>query len=306
MTSRKDRRVRFLPKKAADVVPIIRWHVEMRLWLIQEVACGPQASGTGAPGKEEAMERIQRSLGRDWRAEEEAIVDYMRAEVREWWQDFPERRLLTGLYGRVARRRAGCGSDDSRRRPSHAEGLRVARELLSDIPDTSGLDSEREYAAVSRVLADQWLPPIGVRSPDTLLEYIERSEASRVYFDALELICEELDSGGEAVPDPLARWRQEAAGWRRRRPDREPLPPYRPVNPAHLLRDLQLQFTIAVLQRLGVPPNGRPVSGYRIVSEALGLSEDTVKRIWNKPFTPEMQKHWKAIATHTGLSQYHH
>ena len=84
MTGRRARRGKLLPKVVADVVPIIRWGIEIRLQHIEEVSCGSQASGTGAPGMEEAMKGILRSLGRDWKAEEEAIVDYMRAEVREW------------------------------------------------------------------------------------------------------------------------------------------------------------------------------------------------------------------------------
>ena len=313
--------MRLLPEAVDELDPNIRWVIERRLQLIKQVACGRQASGTGAPGMEEAMERINRAVEeRDRGAEDEAVEDYMRAEVREWWQDFPESQLLTGLYRRDARRRAGCGSRDSRRRPSHAEGLRVARELLADIQDTSRLDSEWEYGAVSTVLAAQWRPPIGVRSPDVLLEYIERSESSRVYFDALKLIGEELDSRDEAVPDPLARWRQEAAGGLRRRPAREPVPPHRPVNPAYPKRDVHIQFTIEILRRVGVPPRGGYVSGCRIVSEALRIREETVKRIWKqrvwkdrirkqrvcrRPFAHVMRKHSRAIATRTGLSHYH-
>ena len=78
MTASGPRRVKLLPKVLADVVPIIRWTIEVRLQLIAEVACGLQASGTIAPGKEQAMKRILWSLGTDWKAEEEAIVDYLR------------------------------------------------------------------------------------------------------------------------------------------------------------------------------------------------------------------------------------
>ena len=142
-----------LPQGVADVDPILRWFIELRLQLIEEAACGPQASGTGAPGMEEGRERISRSLGRDWKADEQAIVDQMRAEVRKWWQDFPERQLLTDLYKRAALRRAGCGTRYSRRRPCHSEGLRVASGLLADVPKPGRLDSEWESAAVSEVLA---------------------------------------------------------------------------------------------------------------------------------------------------------
>ena len=161
--------------------------------------------------------------------------------------------------------------------------------LLADVPATGQLDAEWESAVVSEVLATLLLPPIGVHSPSGLREYIERSEASRAYFDALGRICEELHNRGKAIPRPLAGWRAQVAGGRRRRPARMPVPPHRPVKPAHLLRNLQIQFTLELLRRVGVRPRGSPVSGCHIVSKALKLSEDTV-----------MRKHWKAIATRTG------
>ena len=66
-----------------------------------------------------------------------------------------------------------------------------------------------------------------------------------------------------------------------------------------------------------MPPQGRRVSGCRIVAEVLehsedneGLSEETVvriwkARIWEQPFQRVMQKHSKAIAERTGLSELH-
>ena len=62
--------------------------------------------------------------------------------------------------------------------------------------------------------------------------------------------------------------------------------------------------------RVGVPPRGSPVSGCRIVSKALELSDHTVERIWKeriwrRSFGLVMQKHSRAIATRTGLSQFH-
>ena len=306
MTGRSDpARVKLLPIVLADVVPIIRCAIETRMQLIEEIACDPQASGSGAPGKEEAMEGILRSLGRDWKAEEKVIVDCMRAEVREWWQHFPERPLLTDLFRRAARRRAECGSPDSRRRPSHDEGLRIATPLLADIPDKGQFDSEWEAAAVPEVLSALLLPPLGVRSAGALREYIERSRSSRPYFDALQRIGEKLASRGQAIPLPLARWRAQADGGRRRRPARRSSPSHRPANPAYLVRCVQIQFTIGFLQRVGVKPRGRDVSGCQMASEALGLSEDHVRRIWDMPFKPEFRKYSEAIATRTGLTQFH-
>ena len=133
MTREKKRRVKFLPSGVADVDTILRRHIAMRLRLIEEVACGSQVSWTDALDQEEAREGLLRSFGRDWKADEKAIVEYHIAEVWEWWQAFPERELLTDLLRRAARANAKCGSLDSRRRPSHEEGLRVARALVVDI-----------------------------------------------------------------------------------------------------------------------------------------------------------------------------
>ena len=99
----------------------------------------------------------------------------------------------------------------------------------------------------------------------------------------------------------LAKWRPQAARGRRMRPARMPVQPHRPVNAAYALRDIQIQFTIAVLQKVGAPPGGNPVSGCRIASEALGIPEETIRRIWKeriwaRPFWSVMSKYSKAIA----------
>ena len=283
--------MRLLPEGISDLDPNIRWIVEERLRLIEEVVCGLQTSGAGAPGMEEA--------------DAAAIVDDMRAELREWWQEFTERQLLTELYQRTARRREGRGSPDSRRPPSHQEGLRVAKGLLVVIPETGQLDAERESAAVSEFLADQWVSLSGKRRPTALREYIEQSVSNRSYFDALVRIGEKLDDRGESIPRPLAGWLAKAAGGLRRRPAKNPVSSGRPVDTATFVRDIHLQFAIEVLHRVGVKPRGSNVSGCRMVSEALGIPEETVRRIWKEctwrtSFVPVMQKYSKAIAERTG------
>ena len=307
VTGRRDLRMRMVLESAAEIDRKIRRDMEKRLQVIEEVALSPPASGTGGPGVEEAKERIRRALERsDRRAEDEAVVDSIRAVMREWWPDFPEGQLLTDLFRRAARRRAGCGSLDSRRRPSHGEGLRVARGLLVDIPDTSRLDSEYESKAVSVFLGTQLLTHIGESTPDELSDYIERSWFSRVYFDALWCICEVLSDRGEAIPRPLIRWLRGVALGRRWRPVMMAVQAHRPVNWAHLERDFQVHFIIEVLSRVGVPPRGIYVSGCRIVSEAIELSEETVIRIWKerawkRSFEPELRKYVEATAARTGL-----
>ena len=153
--------MRLLPEVIAELDPNIRWAIATRLRIIKEIACGPLFSVTGAPTMEEGWNRMGRAVVlRDWKAEDAAITDYMRAEVRAWWQDFPEQGLLTDLYQRAARRRAKSGSLDNRRRPSHEEGLRVARALLADIHVIGPLDVLWEAAAITKALADLYFPPL--------------------------------------------------------------------------------------------------------------------------------------------------
>ena len=190
-------------------------------------------------------------------------------------------------------------------RTSYSEGLRVAQGLLVVIPETGQLDAERESAAASEFLADQWVSLNGKRRPTALREYIEQSVSNRSYFDALGRIGEKLDDRGEDIPRPLAGWLAKAAGGLRRRPAKNPVPSGHPVDPAYFVRDMHIQFAIEALRRVGVKPSGSFASGCLMVSEAVGLSEDTVRRIWKEcpwrtSLVPAMRKYSKAIAERTG------
>ena len=315
--------MRLLPEGIGETGPNLQWAIECQLQLIEEVACAPQASGTGGPGREEAMEPIRRALKRrDKEATSAALVDWVRAEVREWWQAFPERRLLSDLYQRAALRGEGRKSHDGPSGlPTHREGLLVAKALLADIAAADRFDFAWESEAVSTVLADQWLSLSGKRRPAALQDYIERSRFSRAYFDALRRIVEMLHSRGEFIPGPLARWRDEAAGGLRRRPAKNPVAFHRPITSAQRVRDAQIQLVIELLRRVGIKPRGTRVSGCRVVAEALeriavadrskvALSEETATRIWEarvwkEPFEPVLRKHSKAIADRTGPFRTH-
>ena len=303
--------MRLLPEGIAELDPNIRWDIATRLQLIEDVVLGPQDSGIGTPTKEEAKDRMRRAVeARDKKAEDEAIMDYMRAEVMAWLQDFPERQLLTDLYQRAARWRAATGSLDSRRLPIHEEGLRVAKGLLVDLPDTGPLDAEGEAETIARVLAGEGLVSNVVPSRREWRKFMNGSRSIRVHFNALILICEEMDKQGETIPRPLARWRQEVAEGRRKPPAMKPIPAHRPPNQAQFARDMHIQFAIAVLERVGVRPQGSLVSGCRIVAEASKLPYDTVVRIWKActwrtSFEPAMRKYSEAIAKRTGLYPTH-
>ena len=266
-----ERRVRLIPQSPYEAEANLRWGVEMRLRLLEEVVCGTRISGIAAPCKEEAMGRFQRAWQRsDIRAEEEAIEDYMRAELREWVRLLAERQLFRLLYQRAARRRAGRGSRDSRRTPGRSEGLPLARVMLADVPKVGRLDREWESTAVSMVLASP--PPLGVFSVGALPEYVKRAEDSLVYFDAVGRLDEiegKAKGRDEDTPLPLKKYRPQSTRQGRKRPARNPLSRGRPLNPDTLRRDMHIQFTIEVLNRIGISPWGKYVSGIGIVSETL-------------------------------------
>ena len=277
----------------------------MRLRLIEEVVCAPQASGPGEPDREEAEERLLRAVERrDTEAENAAFVDRMRAEVREGWKDFPERRLLADLYRRAALRRQKGRPRDSMsrhnsRRPTHEAGLRIASALVAGIAAAARFDFAWESEAVSIVLADQWASLDGKRRRAALSVYINYSKSSRVYFDAVRRTGEKSHNQGEPIPRPLARWRAEAADGLRRPPARNPLPPHRPAKPAQL-REVKIRIAIEVLRSVGVPPMGTPVSGCGFVAEALDIPEGTVTRIWKRPFEAVLRQQMKATAGRNG------
>ncbi len=300
--------MKLLPEYVAELDTNLRWTVEMGLQILEEVVRGPDNSGTGEPSIEKAGQRIRSAVERkDGKAEDGAIVDYQTAATRAVWRDFPdERQFFATLYERHDLRRAKSVPREKRRPLTHREGLRVVKPLLPDIPDTDPLDVEWEADTVAKVLAGQG--PFSNILPSRLVwrKYIKGCRSIRVFFDALNYIYEEMRNRGRAIPRLLARWREDVAVGRRRRPAMSPKPNHRPANWTRLVRDIHIQFTIEALKRVGVPPRGEKVSGCRIVAEALGVPELTVVGvwktcIWRKPYVPVKRKYAKDIAMRHGL-----
>ena len=181
----------------------------------------------------------------------------------------------------------------------------MPRAMLADIAAATRFDFAWESEVVSIVLADQWASLDRKRRRAALSVYIDYANSSPVYFDALPGIQKRLQSRGESIPRPLARRRAEVADGRLERPGKNPLPPHRPAEPEQLLREVKIRFAIEVLRSVGVPPMGIPVSGCRIVAEALDMPEDTVTRIWKRPFEVMMRQHMKATAERNGPFHTH-
>ena len=291
-----------------ELVGNVLWRFDKRLEVMEEIALDPQGSGTGGPSLMDGKIRLHRASKRgDREAEDEAVVDLIRAETRELWSGTPELKLLTKLYRRAALRKTRCGSADSRRRPDLWEGLPVARRLLADVQGKKRFDPARESIDVTQTLVLHWLShPERCQTCD-LEDYIERSEASRAYFDALMYLVIAIKYRGKELPVPLFFWWMEYAVGLRRRPHLGPFPAHPPVKSANLVRDVQIHFTIEILRRVGVAPQGKKeVSGYEIVANVLGLSEDTViriwkERIWERPLEPVLRRYLEAVSERTGL-----
>ena len=181
----------------------------------------------------------------------------MRIGVRVWWRSYPKRSLLTHLYRRAARRRDKLGSPDSRRPPTYAEGLEVARALLANFPRVGPLDPEAEAEIVSLIMAIQWRLPIGAQPSRQVLRHCQKlARRSRVYFDALTPLLWNTGQGRQAHRHALAVvaigswWAPSAV------PHCKPIPARRPANPNQLWRDVQIQFIIEILDRVGIRPRG--------------------------------------------------
>ena len=307
-----------MPNGISELDPNLLWVIGNYLNLIEEFACSPEAFGTGGPAGVEAMDRIRLAVvRRDEKAEERAILDGMRVEVREFWQEFPELHLLGENFRQAALRKDVRGSRGRTDPDSLKEGLRLARALLAHVPGRAllahipgayRLSLEWESAAVSSALADQWLYPIEARTRRALQKYIKLSKSSRVYFDAVMRIWNELNSRGEAIPSSLSKWFQGVKNGRRRRPRGRPIPASRPVTLTKFLSDLNIQITVEILRRVEILPEGNIVSGCHIVSMVLAISEDQTlhlsaetvtgiwqERIWKRPFEPVMAKYSEAL-----------
>lgn len=296
-----------LPEGVTELNANVRWVIALHLELLEVAVLSPETSGTIVPNREQAWYFAQRAAKqRDRRAEKESLVDYVWAVSWEWRQDHPEHKLLAELFRRTARRREKSGTCDSRRKPSAGEGEIVAKALLDDLPELSPFVPAEEAQTVAQVIAFLHLPPFGRITRAKARYCIKQAQSIPVYFDALIQVHDELESRGEDIRWPLVTWRRDVDAGRIVRPASRPLPAKRPADPAKLKVDIQLQFAVAVLQRVGIAPQGKDISGCRIVADVASYSKDRVVQIWKEctwrtSFDRAMQKYAKAIAQRTGM-----
>ena len=302
--------MRMLAESPQEAYDNLLLAIVLRQRFIKRIASGTPIWNALRPGKEALEERIVQALDRkDREAEDQATLDYMRCDVWEWWQAFGPRDLLADHYRRTLRR--GEGFDTLEDQPSVTDAVTIAEAMLVDLPNTRHFDAEAESEAVSSVLAMPWLAVVGAPRDGKLHAFMERAPVNRVYFDALVHLEAQGRGNGGPTSRSLAHARVRAVVGKGR-PSRKPLAVGRPVNPATILRDLQVQFVILLLRELvGIKPRGNP-SGLCVVSKATeGWGEqqlpiDTLNRIWDvvpwktEAFWSRMQKQAKAIEKRTG------
>ena len=200
---------------------------------------------------------------------------------------------------RKAHRKANESIPDSQRLPTFSEGKACAEVLLAY--DTAKARWKRDLHPdeLSEHIAKEWLL---LRSLHDLQSLIRRSEESRTWWNALELICDELAGKGvlggkdllgrkwksakglDNIPHSLLLWHFEADKGLRRRPPEIAAPPHRPTKAGYMIRDQNIRHTIRVLAQLGMPPTGGHNSGCSVVADVLRpLKERTVREIWKRP-----------------------
>ena len=181
----------------------------------------------------------------------------------------------------------------------------IARPILVDAVKKSQFSFRQEAEAVAATLVVHHMPPFAEWSPATLSDYVRRSSGDRTYFDALELSYEVLRSQGMPIPREIAEWWQQVAAGKRQPPPRKRIPRGRQRIAVHPLRNLEIEFVIELLRRLGIPPRGRDRSGCRIAGEIVGVCEYTAEliwkqRVWTRQSAFILREHSKDIARRTG------
>ena len=93
-----------------------------------------------------------------------------------------------------------------------------------------------------------------------------------------------LRCGGGNFPIQLTVWWVEILLDRMFRPLLFPLLPHRPFNSATLASYLKVQFTISVLDKMGVATGGIDGKGCQIVAQVLKISPDSAYRSLKQRF----------------------
>ena len=188
-------------------------------------------------------------------------------------EDLP---LASESYLDLARRHA---LSNGKPPPSLEEGRRFALVLLDDVMIEEKWELDWDRPSLAGRMADGWLDS---RDPSELQRLIHDSPKSPVSWDVLKLICEELAGRREECPPlELLLWYFMATHGHPERPDEGPAPSHRPRKLGYKLRNNEIRNTVDLLAQVGMPKT----DGHYAVAEAFHLSETTISRICQEPYS---------------------
>ena len=184
--------------------------------------------------------------------------------------------LASESYLDLARRHA---LSNGKPPPSLEEGRRFALVLLDDVMIEEKWELDWDRPSLAGRMADGWLDR---RDPSELQRLIHDSPKSPVSWDVLKLICEELAGRREEYPPlELLLWYFMATHGHPERPDEGPAPSHRPRKLGYKLRNNEIRNTVDLLAQVGMPKT----DGHYAVAEAFHLSEITISRICQEPYS---------------------
>ena len=183
--------------------------------------------------------------------------------------------LASRTYLKLARRHALHGG---KRSPSNEEGRHFALVQLHVFMEEDNLKIDWDRETLVGGLAVEWL---NSRDPSALQRLIDQSQKSPVFWDTLQLICQELANRGEKLPYPLLRWYFVANHGHPERPDEGSAPRHRPRKLAYKLRDNEIRYTVTLLALVGMPKT----DGRSAVAEAFGYAPSRIGQICREPYS---------------------
>ena len=184
--------------------------------------------------------------------------------------------LASETYLDLARRHALF---DGKPPPSSEEGRRFALVLLDDVMIEEKWELDWDRPNLTGRMADGWLDS---RDPSELRRLIHDSPKSPVSWDVLKLICQELAGRREEYPPlELLLWYFLATQGHPERPDEGSAPSHRPRKLGYKIRNNEIRNTVDLLAQVGMTKT----DGHCAVAEAFHLSEITISRICQEPYS---------------------
>ena len=230
-------------------------HIEVYTWCLID----------GAYSIEEfnlAMDKIQEGMKED--------SDYQAFAIT-----LRERNLrpASETYLELARRDAGYGG---KRRPYWELGREFALVHMEHVRNDHTWEVDWDRKTVTKLLADGYLDD---PDPVVLQRLIDNSGESPLAWNMLESKCVERVFANVDLPKEHLIWYVRATNGCPKRPDWRPGPRNRPLKLGRILRDNEIRHTVDLLVLVGM----EEIDGRSAVADALHLTENRVRQIYNRP-----------------------